>query len=374
MFPHGENFDTAEFLPLQALVPEFPWDEYKEEEEFTLLHEIVCHISGRDLDNAVQTHPADINRLDLRGRSPLMIAIHHQDIVAIRTLLRRGADPNTCNGKALCATLSTYSNKVLVIVELLLGSGATIYGSARDDVAAEWIQYSPLRTYYPDFLAIDKILIEHGIDVNHQCHRAQEQTLLMKLCEYGWLSSQDMTPIGRIEQLIGLGADLELRDSTERTALHFAIESNYSKATKFLVHAGACLDVKTNMGNTVAHLAVIFSMSIGFVKAISEIDLGRLDLGLKNEDGHTAYDLLRKRNGLKWEKHYEELCQRTDYYFHSGRFSHPGTEYQTILALEALLHHIQDSQGIPKDQQYPPLVEYLSDDKDENPVPGAWPL
>lgn len=359
-----------EALPLPELIPNFPWDEYKEVQQFTLLHEIVCRISPRDLDSAVQTHSADINKLDHDGHSPLDLAIRHSNIAAIRTLLRRGADPNASNGTPICEALSSSNKKTLEIVELLLRSGATVHGSA--EIVTAWIE-SPPKVYEWQFenaselLILDRVLIEHGIDINHQ---AQGQTLLMCLCTRVWTE----TSIDRIEQLIGLGADLELRDFTGRTALHLAFESDNFGAIKLLFHAGARLDVKTNDGDTVAHLAVICSKSCNRVKALSEIDLGRLDLDTKNEDGHTAYDLLRKRNGLKWEKYCEKLDLSGPYDICFYRDHFPEKEYRTILALEALLHHIQDLQGVPKDQQYPPLGEYLSDDKDEDPVPGAWPV
>lgn len=355
-------------FPLQDLLPDYPWDEYKERKGFTLLHEIVCRISGRDLDNAVQTHSADINRLDRNGRSPLVMAIRHENIAAIRTLLEGGADPHICNGRPVCEAFGTASSKQIEIVELLLHSGIPIHRSARDNIAANWIRFVSWRDC-PEFFVIDRLLIEHGIDVNHQDHG---QTLLISLCMWRFYEA----PIERIEQLIGLGADLELRTFSGHTALHLAIENNYPKVMKVLFHAGARLDVKTNKGNTIAHLAVIFSTSSDLAKALSVIDLGRLDLDLKNQDGHTAFDLLRKRNGLKWENYCRiyKLWQTRKYWTLNRKRMNTKNEYQVILALEDLLHHIQDSQGIPTDQQYPPLGEYLCDDKDEEPVPGAWPV
>lgn len=347
---------TREALPLQDLVPDYPWDEYKERKGFTLLHEIVCRISGRDLDNAVQTHSADINKLDHEGRSPLVMAIWHQNIAAIRTFLNRGADPLICHGMPFRAAFLIANGKGLVITELLL---TTVHGSARDSIAASWIEANLWRDY-PHPLIIDRLLIEHGIDVNHQDHG---ETLLTSLCM--WRSYE--SPIECIEQLIGLGTDL---------ALPHAIENDYPKVMKVLFHAGARLDVKTNKGNTIAHLAVIFSTSSDLAKALSVIDLGRLDLDLKNQDGHTAFDLLRKRNGLKWENYCRiyKLWQTRKYWTLNRKRMNTKNGYQVILALEALLHQIQGSQGVPKDQQYLPLGEYLSDDKDEDPVPGAWPV
>ena len=360
-----------ELIPLQDLIPSFPWDEYKERQGFTLLHEIVCRISGRDLDSALQSHSADINKLDHNGQSPLQMAIRHGDTAAVRTLLRQGADPNICNGKPLYEALNfvKLDNSVgKVITKLLLGAGATVNGSAGDKIMAQWIECGSC-SFNPDTLAIDKLLIEYGIDINHQ--DVFGRTLLMTLCL--WYSGQ--TSRRRIEQLIGYGANVDLRDCNGWTAVHLTFPSEY-KCLKTIVDSGARLDAKTDDGCTVLHLAVICSKWYHQVEQLSEIDLdrlGRLDLDSKNRDGHTAYDLLRKRNGLRWENYYENLRQSKGYSIpYYSRSSE--TEYPIILALEALLHRIQDFQGVPIDQQYPPLGEHLGDDQDENPVPGAWPL
>ena len=358
---------------LPDLLPSFPLDEYIENEGFTLFHEILCHLNGRDWDCALQTHSADVNKLDKNGQSPLEMAVRHENIAAVRTLLERGADPNLNNGAPMSVALE---NPRSVVVDLLLRSGAIVHGPAGDKAAAMWISHTWFANEEnAERLAIDRLLVENGIDVNRQVSGV---TNLMALCRR--LSWCDENQIDRIEQLIDLGADLELRDAEDYTALHWAVCCNNSLAIETLLHSGARIDVKTNEGNTIAHLAVIYSRKIEMAKTMSEMEFGCLDLNLKNDDGHTVYDLLRKRNGLRWERFYSEWRERNangsedDYWGYPCKSRAWRDEYGVILALEALLHHIQDSQGIPKDQQYPPLGEYLSDDKDEDPVPGAWPV
>ena len=360
-------------------MPSFPWDEYKEREGFTLLHEIVCRISGRDLDSALQSHSADINKLDHKGRSPLQMAIRHRDTAAVRILLRQGADPNICNGMPLCQALESVesvrsvesvnfiNSEEKIITKLLLGAGATVNRSAGDKIMAKWIECGSF-SFNPDSLAIDKLLVEYGIDIDYQDSKGR--TLVMALCRsYCGPASRK-----RIEQLISYGANVDLRDCDGWTAVHHIVQSDYGYL-KTIVDSGARLDAKTDDGCTFLHLAVIYSKRYHKVKMLSEIGLDRLDLDSKNRDGHTAYDLLRKRNGLRWDKYYEKLYPRREPIDFFNLMPHLSEhEYKVILALEALLHRVQDSQGVPTDQQYLPLGEYLSDDKDENPVPGAWPL
>ena len=332
----------------------------------TLLHEIVFNISGRDLDSAIKYHSADIDRLDWNGRSPLAYAVLHDDIHAARTLLGKGADPNLSNQNYIRRALEGDRPGLLEMLETLFHFGATIHGYARDNAMNSWISWS-YRSQTSTSLVIDKILIEHGCDVNHQF---DGRTLIRQLCLYNMAETLSKD---RIEQLISYGANIELRNFQGYTALHLTILGQSISTLKILLHAGARLDLKTDKGDMVVHLAVLYSTSSEYVKAISEIDLTRLDLYSKNEDGHTAYDLLRKRNGLKWENYFEERRQRLPGYWF-WRNESPKAEYEVILALETLLHQIQTSQGIPQDQQYPPLGDYLTDNKDEEPVPGAWPL
>ena len=353
-------------LCLPDLLPSFPLDEYIENEGFTLLHEIVCHFNGCDLDSALQTRSADVNKLCKRGQTPLELAIRLENIAAVRTLLKRGADPNIKYGTPMRIALC---KPRVVVIDLLLRSGATVLSPAADRATEMWISEHEDDSEQVD---VDRLLIDNGMDVNRQ---VSGRTKVMNLCRRWLWDSFD-----RIKQLIDLGADLELRDTEGYTALHWAVCAKKSTAIGTLLHFGARIDVRTNEGNTIAHLAAICSRKIEMAKAMSEMDLGRLDLNLKNEDGHTVYDLLRKRNGLGWEAYCSEWRERKvngsddKYWWYSWKFRAEEGEYETILALEALLHHIQDLQGIPKDQQYPPLGDYLSDDKDEDPVPGAWPV
>ena len=293
------------------------------------------------------------------------MAVRLKNIAATRTLLKRGADPNINDGAPLHLALQRPS---LVIVDLLLRSDATVQGPTGDQAAQTWIFNAEYNRNDAERLAIDRLLIEYGIDVNRQ---VLGQTKLMALCR----ESCGPNDVDRIQQLIGLGADLELRDTDGYTALHRAVSADYPVTIETLLRSGARIDVKTNEGNTIAHLAVISSRWIETAEVMSGMDLGRLDLEHKNQDGHTVFDLLRKRNGLGWEAYFSEWRRSNDsYWWYSDLSRAEEDEYEVILSLEALLHHSQDLQGIPKDQQYPPLGEYLSDDKDEDPVPGAWPV
>ena len=354
-------------LCLPKLLPSFPLDEYIENEGFTLLHEIACRLNDCDLDSALQTQQADVNKLSISGESPLELAVKRRNIDAVRILLKGGADPNINDGNPMVLALRSTSS---VIVDLLLRSGAIVHGPTGDKLAETWIGDEWIDDDAEN-LTIDRLLIENGLDVNRQVS-VSGVTQVMALCQRPFWCDENQDD--RTKQLIGLGADLELRDAEGYTALHWAVCTNSPMTIETLLQSGARIDVKTNEGNTIAHLAVICCKDDESAEAMFKVDLGRLDLNLKNEDGHTAYDLLRKRNGLGWETYRNANGpgdERWTCPYNSRAWS---DEYEIILALEALLHHIQDLQGIPKDQQYPPLGEYLSDDKDEDPVPGAWPV
>ena len=322
----------------------------------------MCGLSKVSLDVELQVS-TEIDTLDSRGRSALWYAVAKRRHDYVRILLERGADPNTGDPPFLRA-LSHFSD--FVMTETLLDHGA-ILGPFNETSTMDWWE----NLFGSDALAIDELLVKRGLDPNHR--ESDGGTILMRVAE---AFTGDFTS-PRLKKLIELGCDVEIADEMGMTAIMYAVYCSSSSAFGVLAHAGARVDLKSTNGRTTLHLAVAHRYAWlatevpRLCELFHDVDLTNLDLDAKDKDGHTVFDLLRIRNGPNWE----------DYRRHTGIYcSSPSyeeeveDELKTISALEDLLHYVQEVQGVPEADRYPPLGQYCSRIIEEEPVPGAWPM
>ncbi|KAL6720859.1 hypothetical protein ACLMJK_002784 [Lecanora helva] len=227
-------------------------------------------------------------------------------------------------------------------------------------------------------LKMDRLLIMQGMNINRSIGG---ETMLMDL-------SASASP-GRLQQLIDFGADLEIRNAWGRTAVMYSIGDPTFRNFQLLAFAGAQLDVQDMCGNTVLHLAIMVSRPRfdldRLIQTLSSRDSIARILEMKNGDGYSAFDLLKLRNSLRWEgyckrRHRDFYDLERSIFFNSDwvmrvkRTREHDKKEAPIRKFEDFFHKVQDLQGIPKEEQYPPLGDYLSGDDEDDAVPRAWPL
>ena len=357
---------------MAQLLQSVDFDEEFEYQDFTTLHKIVCGLDFRDLDSEAELYPHYINKVDRYGRNALWYSVIHEAPHFVHCLLKRGAD---LGGMSMIVhAVRCGSPRIL---ELLITPGTPSQDFDIENIRIAWWWSSrwgywglAAQEHQRRCSSIELLMIKHLVDVNWQSRDGI--TMLMDMCQW-------MRPCaGRIEQLIRNGADPEISDEEGWTALLHTFHMLDAEAFQTLVRAGARLDVRTHSGFTILHIAVLSTSSlrdtINIVEAMRDVDLRGLDLDARDEDGCTAFDLLKKRNGISWESYCEgkkRLLGPLRFILPVQRDHH---EVDIIRSLESLFHHIQDSQGIPLEQQYPPLADYLCENPDEDVVPGAWPV
>lgn len=340
------------------VIPFVDWDESCENASYTVLHRIACRIDGHDLESRLKVYPEDIDKLDRLGRSPLWYCVKNGDTHQVRLLLERGANPNVGAEEPLGEAVS---NGDVEMMKLLLDPGSIRYPISiiSAQVAGAWTDISE----NPE---IDNLLLKHGLDVNLRLYKGR--TPLMECCRREVSS--------RVDRLIAHGADVDVVDEGGLSAVHHAIIYSQSNMLRLLVTHNLRLDNRTTQGDTIMHLALLFAQDSKLIKELHKLDFSNITfdgiLDAKNEDGHTAHDLLKQRNGLEWEGWY--CYTASGYAKMKWRASSVEKERQIIYSFEALLNQIQDAQGVPRAKQYPPLVEYMSSTTDEEAVPGAWPV
>lgn len=334
----------------------------------------VCGISRLCLGVELRGSTA-IDELDRNDRSPLWYAVKQQKVDYVRVLLKYGADPSI-GDPPLWAAKARWGD--FTITELLLDHGASLNPALSPGGAIRWL---PWAFADPDHneVRFDQLLIRHGININHGAlyNDVENATVLMRLASQIYISSTSRHQ-RRLRNLIKLGADVEAIDKEGRTAIMYAISSASTKAFSVLASSGARLDMKTVTGSTILHLIIAHTVWYAktpsvypLCKSTCKEDLTRLDLDSQDEDGNTAYDLIVVRN-RRWDA--ERKVRGNDKQW-QGLFHEYDLKQEllAISALEKLLHHVQESQGVPEAERYPPLGEYCSRDAEDRVVPEAWP-
>ncbi len=378
--PRGFPVKLTERFPL------LEWECYVQRQGFTTLHQIVCGLNSLSLQVELE-RSTSINRLDRDGRSAIWYAVRHSRLTYVRMPLEQGADPKIGD-----PTFWALGNKPqdFPLIKLLLDYGASLSHSISPYGWLPW----PCITIDSQALETDELLVRYGIDLNHRVKwlGVEDVTILM-------LMAKNDAP-HRLEQLIKFGADIESIDEEGKTAIMYATCDSSTKAFETLARAGARNDLKTFTGRTILHLAIAQTTSSAntdewssvfkvpsLCEAMCDTDLTNIDLEVEDEDGHRAFDLLRMRNGSNWDLYCQAKGINTYWWLNcdeayrkemekEGEFSRAEdlkNEMNAICALEKLLHHIQELQGVPESDRYPPLGEYLSRDAEDKAVPGAWP-
>ena len=198
--------------------------------------------------------------------------------------------------------------------------------------------------HYEDYKpAMDKLLIDYGFDFNTAVFDGI--TALMACCFRG--SSRGGTK--RMKSLLEHGVDPEIKDQYGRRAIHYALHNDKVPAFEMLIKYGARLDARTSKGETVLHMAVEGTSEVAMVHALSKAGIMQLDLDARRHDGKIAFDVLRRR-AASTEGF---LCK---YPSRLGMHKkHIECHVQIIRAFESLFQEIQEHQGVPLEERYPPL-------------------
>ena len=126
---------------------------------------------------------------------------------------------------------------------------------------------------------------------------AGRQLLAAMFCFYGLTAQSpawagpihDSSKIGdaaQVEQLIGSGTDVDERDPTEKTALHWAADGGHLDVVQVLIASGANVNLKDWKDST-----ALFFASLGKNEAIVELLIaGGADVNVMDSDGMTALD------------------------------------------------------------------------------------
>jgi uncharacterized protein len=212
---------------------------------------------------------ADVNAVDRRGRSALMIAAQSNSDAIVKLLLEHGADIAATDSKGKNALYMAAQQGHVSMMRLLVEHGFDVKAavdSAGDTVlktavykghksAAEWLLQQGVATdavngkgatalhyavsYCSDYTGMAELLLASGADVHIRCN--YDRTPLEVAAVEGYIACAKV--------LIAAGADVLRVNSKMMTSLHIAVREGHSALVQLLLEHGA-----TAVLNTVLHV------------------------------------------------------------------------------------------------------------------------
>ncbi len=262
--------------------------------------------------------------LDSGGLTPLLYAIRENCVACVKLLLDKKADVNLPDPDGVSPLLLSILNTNWDISKLLLDAGADV---------DQWDMYgqAPLfavagrsgsggggggfgrgggggstsdKLNAQNGSDILKILIEHGANVNMQ--------LFMRPAKQrGGGTSRGTTPlhnavgsgdIETVKQLIAHGADVNLNDADNESALMLAMQSRNEQTALLIMDELKKAGMEPNSNALYHHLqrtrggtALHYAVRAGWKRAIDKLVSFGIDLNLKDPDGLTALDYAMAR-------------------------------------------------------------------------------
>lgn len=278
---------------------EHRWSEGK-----SLLH-IAALQDSAHLIPLLQEKGLDINETDQRGATPFLYAVKRDATASIKQLLKHGADPLTQEENGYSPLHIALQHNHVEIINILLDENAVVKSLNEDHTKRD--KYTPLMvaTTHTEF-AIIKQLIDLGANINDK--DSQNRTVMSMVLANP--HADDIEPI--MEYLIEKGADIPYNDPDDfygryrknpEYILHSAIESKASNhVIKTLIDSGMNVQENNPRGRTPFAIALEmqnYDAAKMLLEAGASMDLGNkswhndpISLLLDKPEDTTVYRLL----------------------------------------------------------------------------------
>jgi len=228
-------------------------------------------IGNSDIVQLLISNGADVNAKDMYGRGPLHRAVQPGHREVVRLLLNNGADVNakTKSRRGITPLDLAIDSGDIEIVELFLHDKANVSA-----VFSSAVQSGNKK--------VVEQIIGLGVDVN-----VKDKHGLTPLHYAVHVRSKDI-----VQFLIDNGADVDAADEYGLTPLHYATKQGHINIAELLIAQGARLDIKDNAGRAPIHYAAEAAYAASNPQEWS-VDMVRLlmdagaDINVKDDIGWT---------------------------------------------------------------------------------------
>lgn len=229
----------------------------------------------------------------------------HPSSTIIKALIAAGANINDVNVNGRTTLMLAAETNSLETIKILLEAGASI--NAKDKKGQTVLMYDELWYHFPD-LEIIKALISAKPDLNVVDEHGR--TSLM-------LAAQN-APIEIVRVLLqaGAGTSVNVKDKFGRTALFYVCYTSYLATTadkelvaKELIAAGANVNEIDKEGQTALMTAAIFGFNDSWVGIARVLIAAGADVNLKDSHGQTALVIAKQYGHEAMVKFLEEKAK-----------------------------------------------------------------
>lgn len=206
--------------------------------EFSLLHRIVTKLTPIDLESQLLISTADIDSRCSEGKTPLYWAAVRNDVTAVDTLLRFGADITPVDIQSKSVLHIDLSDECLVTILRAATSGSTISGQKNSDPFENKTRAGRIE----------------AVGLNEDLYKFFHQPDVFKFTPLACAAFDRSAPRSRI--LLAYGASAEVPGTIP--ALTVAVQMNAYAVIETLLQNGARQDVIDEEAQGVLHLAGSF--------------------------------------------------------------------------------------------------------------------
>jgi ankyrin repeat protein len=185
-------------------------------------------------------HLIDINQVDSRGCTPLLIATYFANLDMVNLLLQSGANTEYSAESGITGLYLASSKGYEEIASAYLRVGAS--PSKENKNAMTPLAVASLKGH----VDLVKLLLSYTIDALNKPENAGFTPLMLAT----WKGRTET-----IKFLIENGANIEQRNNVGATALHIAAQQAQSQAVKLLLKFGASIEATTDKGLTPLYIA-----------------------------------------------------------------------------------------------------------------------
>lgn len=245
----------------------------------TALHYLADQSEGKLLQRLLQQKP-DINRVNQQGNSALFLAVHEQTNNAL-LLLQAGADPNQVGEEDKTPLYLAVEHDNLELVEQLIQHGAKVNQLNKQG-------QNPLFALVDAGTSTEMVerLIAAGVDLKNKDQ--QGNSIVQALSN----SRSKYEALPRLQLMLEKGADPNVINSDLSTPLHQAVLSHAPKTAQLLLSTGANPNAQDKDGATPLHYAV----RLRAFKQIEQLIAHKATLNLYNRFGKTALHIAVEEN------------------------------------------------------------------------------